>query len=188
METEKRKAAGRKRTGAQILNDALKLHKLYDHCMENADDLITEAKILRDHKRFARALFLAHTALEEIAKAQVVADYAEDCVSREELDMAFRSHSMKSAYLERKVELRLGSDRQTNATIRYDLKRGKHMAEWREQALYVSFVLDFDSFWPEHQITEKQCESMIREAEEYIQYLREMAAITGRLGIKSLTK
>ena len=139
--------------------------------------------------QFTANVFLAVTASEEIAKAQMVADYSEDCVSRTEFDEAFRSHSLKNAYLERKVVLTTdNSNKIVDATISYDVKRGKELAKWREHALYVSMTGGFVGWSPETQISDKQCRSLTDDIERYSDYLRTMEQITGRIGIKSLTK
>jgi len=188
MKTEKRKRVGAKRTPNEILQDMMKLGELYEACMANSGRLLEAAKVLGKNGYYAQAFFLALTAWEEIGKAQVVADYSEDCVSREEFDKAFHEHSLKHAYLSRKVELTTSGNTVTDATITYDVKRGKELAKWREHALYVSLGQDFDSFSPDAQISDKQCQNIIFEVEGYTQYLRHMEYITERIGIKSLTK
>lgn len=189
MRTVKRKAEQTARTKNQILLDMGKLLPLYRLCMANSERLLQAAKVLEKHAFYPQAFFLALTAGEEIAKGQVVADYAEDCVSRKEFDDAFRQHSFKNAYLQRKVELSTGTTGQaTDATISYDLKKGKDLAEWREHALYVSTTDGFVGWSPETQITKEQCREIIFEIEHYTEHLRIMEAATERIGIKSLTK
>jgi AbiV family abortive infection protein len=166
-----------------------KLGELYEKCMANSDRLIEAAKLLENSGFYPQAFFFAVTASEEIAKAQMVADYSEDCVSRAEFVEAFRNHSLKNAYLERKVVLTTDdSNKVVDATISYDVKRGKELAEWRKQALYVSMTDGFVGWSPETQISDKQCRSLIDEMERYSDYLRTMERVTGRIGIKSLTK
>ncbi len=120
MKTLKRKADGTKRTSSEILRDMGKLIDLYEKCMANSDRLIEAAKILENSGFYPQAFFLALTAWEEIGKAQV---------------------SLKNAYLERKVVLTTDNARKvTDATISYDVERGKELAKWREHALYVSMT------------------------------------------------
>jgi AbiV family abortive infection protein len=189
MKTRKRKSVGTKRTSNEILRDMPKLGGLYKVCMANSGRLVEAAKILEKQGFYAQAFFLALTAWEEMGKAQVVADYSEDCVSREEFDEAFRKHFLKNAYLERKVEFTTDSSgKTTDATISYDLERGKGLAKWREHALYVSVTEGFVAWSPETQISDKQCRKLIDEIEGYTAYLRHMEAITERIGIKALTK
>ena len=171
-----------------MLRDKLKLGELYEACMANSDSLLRSAMLLEGNGYYAQGFFLALTAWEEIGKAQVVADYSEDCVSRDEFDKAFRKHSLKMAYLSRKVELTTNGKMVTDATITYDIDRGRELAEWREHALYVSLGQGLDSFSPNSQISDKQCKNIIREVEEYTAYLRHMEHVTERIGIKSLTK
>ncbi len=189
MKTLKRKADGTKRTSSEILRDMGKLIDLYEKCMANSDRLIEAAKILENSGFYPQAFFLALTAWEEIGKAQVVADYSEDCVSRKEFDEAFRNHSLKNAYLERKVVLTTDNARKvTDATISYDVERGKELAKWREHALYVSMTDGFVGWSPEGQICDKQCRNLVEEVEGYTIFLRQMEYLTERIGIKSLTK
>jgi len=167
----------------------VKLGVLYEQCMANSDRLIEAAKVLEKSAFYPQAFFLALTAWEEIGKAQVVADYSEDCASRKEFDEAFRSHSLKNAYLERKVILTTDSrGKVTDATISYDVERGKELAKLREHALYVSVIDGFVGWSPETQISDKQCRNLIDQIERYSEYLREMEYLTERIGIKSLTK
>src|SRR5206468_1106266 len=104
MKTYKRKSTGTKRTNSEILRDMGKLGELYEICMANSGRLVEAAKTLEKQGFYPQAFFLALTAWEEMGKAQVVADYSEDCVSHEEFEEAFHKHSLKNAYLERKVE------------------------------------------------------------------------------------
>jgi AbiV family abortive infection protein len=189
LKTHKRKTDGTKRTSNEILRDMGKLGELYEICMANADRLIEAAKLLENARFYPQAFFLALTAWEEIGKAQVVADYSEDCVSQTEFEQAFRSHSLKNAYLERKVVLTTdNSNKVTDATISYDVNRGKELAKWREHALYVSMTDGFVGWSPETQISDKQCRNLIDEIERYSDFLRTMEHLTERIGIKSLTK
>lgn len=158
-------------------------------CIANSDCLLEAAKILEHSGFYPQAFFLALTACEEIGKAQVVADYSEDCVSRREFDDAFHRHSLKNAYLERKVVITTdGTGKVTDAMIFYDVNRGQELAKWREHALYVSVTDGFMGWSPETHISDKQCRNLIDETERYSQYLREMERVTDRIGIKSLTK
>jgi AbiV family abortive infection protein len=189
MKTPKRKASATNRTSAEILTDMTKLLELYETCMANSGRLLEAAKVLEKQAFYPQAFFLALTALEEIGKAQVVADYSEDCVSKEEFDQAFRRHPPKLAYLERKVKLSTNDAGQViDATIVYDVARGKELGVWREHALYVSVTDDFKGWSPETQISDKQCRNLIEEVEGYTTYLRHMEFVTERIGIKSLTK
>jgi AbiV family abortive infection protein len=189
MKTNKRKADKTNRTNSEILRDMHKLFELYEMCMSNAGRLVEAAKVLENQGFFPQAFFLAITAWEETGKAQVVADYSEDCVSRREFEDAFYKHFLKNAYMERKVSLTTdGSGNVIDATITYDEKRGRELAEWREHALYVNMTDGFVGWSPETQISDKQCRNLIYEIENYLAFLHHMECITERIGIKSLTK
>ncbi len=85
MKTDRRKADRTRRTSNEVLRDMVKLGVLYEQCMANSDRLIEAAKVLEKSAFYPQAFFLALTAWEEIGKAQVVADYSEDCASRKRL-------------------------------------------------------------------------------------------------------
>lgn len=78
---------------------------LYAACLSNARDLLEEAELLASHGHAPRAYFLAYTALEELGKSQVVADYFNGLVSEAEFDAAFRDHVFKAAYVNRYVQI-----------------------------------------------------------------------------------
>ena len=83
------------------LRDVEKLHVLYRACVQNAEDLLNESVLLAEHAKYHRATFLAITAYEEIGKAHLVADYADNAVSDREFEKAFESHPFKVAYMNR---------------------------------------------------------------------------------------
>ncbi len=65
---------------------------------KNAETLISDAKILYEHGRYARAIFLAAVALEEVAKPnQIMMDYlrAGGRVSWKKVWRRFRNHKEK---------------------------------------------------------------------------------------------
>jgi len=147
-----------KRTRAERnipLRDWTKVLDLYTACMKHVHELIEDAELLLTNARYARALFFALTASEEFGKAQLVADFFNDCVSPEEFWRGFRSHSLKLAYVRRLVEL-------PGATIVYDEERVRSLRDLRDAALYVSVGDDYAAVTPNSQITPEQATDAVR--------------------------
>ena len=93
----------RERQGPSGSHGRQGLLRLYDACISNAEDLLTEAETLFERQHYARAYALAYTSLEEIGKAHIVADFWTGVVSEEEFYEAFRNHKLKAAYIQRLV-------------------------------------------------------------------------------------
>jgi len=55
-------------------NKKLNFYSIHASTHNNAIELLSEAEILFEKKRYARAYFLAFTGLEEISKSQLAAD------------------------------------------------------------------------------------------------------------------
>jgi AbiV family abortive infection protein len=70
-------------------------HNLYVAAHNNAVDLLSEAELLFEKERYARAYSLAFTALEELAKSQLAADVATGFIEEEVFQKAFRKHEKK---------------------------------------------------------------------------------------------
>jgi AbiV family abortive infection protein len=70
---------------------------LYKASLKNASELISEAQLLFDGRKYARAYALAFTALEEISKSQLAADVFTGLITVDEFDGCFRNHPMKIA-------------------------------------------------------------------------------------------
>jgi AbiV family abortive infection protein len=68
---------------------------LYNASLKNASDLLSEAQLLFDNYKYARAYALAFTALEEISKSQLAADVFTGLITLAEFDECFRNHRMK---------------------------------------------------------------------------------------------
>ena len=70
-------------------------YSLYASAHNNAVDLLSEAKLLFGGKHYARAYFLALTALEEIAKSQMAADVWTGFTNEGHLKSKFTKHGGK---------------------------------------------------------------------------------------------
>jgi AbiV family abortive infection protein len=69
--------------------------QLYRVANNNATDLLAEAKVLLGVGAYARAFFLAFTALEEISKSQLAADVVTGFISEDEFLDHYRCHPKK---------------------------------------------------------------------------------------------
>ena len=160
---------------------------LYHACKENAVALLDEAEILFDQKRYARAFFLAFTALEEVGKSQLVADYLTDCISEEEFRDAFKRHDLKVAYLYRCVFVpdKIG---QKEAKIEYNMEDSKDEIRLRMNSLYVSLTDNHELSKPEDKVDRKSAMEMIEEVKEHLNSILNAEWLNQRLGSKGLFK
>jgi len=95
--------------------DVEKLLVLYRACVQNAGDLLIESILLAKYAKYHRATFLVITAFEEMGKAQLVADYADNAISAREFKKAFGDHSFKIAYMNRFISLHAAGPAETQA-------------------------------------------------------------------------
>jgi len=70
-------------------------HSIYISAHNNAVDLLSEAEILYSSKRYARAYFLAFSALEEISKSQLAADVFTGFRKSDEFWKSYCKHDLK---------------------------------------------------------------------------------------------
>lgn len=75
-----------------MLDEYLKLYRL---AHSNAAHFVEEAQILFERGKYARAFFLAFTALEEISKSQLAADVSTGFISEEEFLAHYLNHKKK---------------------------------------------------------------------------------------------
>jgi AbiV family abortive infection protein len=148
--------------------------------------LVDEAELLLAHDAAARAFALAFTALEEIGKSQLVADFFNDQVSEAEVAAAFRSHHIKLAYLDRRVRIdgKLGSD----ATIEYDTAALNPLATRRHDALYVNHGAAFKPQEPSALIDPGEARDLIDTAIRELHAIEHAEELNGRIGSKGLFK
>jgi AbiV family abortive infection protein len=69
--------------------------EMYRIAHNNAADLLTEAELLFENRKYERAYFLAFTGLEEIAKSQLAADVYTGLIEQSEFWKSFRDHEKK---------------------------------------------------------------------------------------------
>ena len=161
--------------------DWLKVGALYRACLNNAKELADEAKLLCDNGHYARALALAITALEEIGKSQIVADFFNDMVSKKEFEEAFKRHEIKSSYNLRKFVL------DTN-TIEYNQSDGKKYNKWRINAFYVDCLDDYQAQEPTKLFTKEDAFNSINFVNKELKDIETMEGMTERIGSKSFMK
>jgi AbiV family abortive infection protein len=79
------------------MQQAIKEHfrTLYEAAHTNALELLSEAEILFEKDKYARAYALAFTALEEISKSQLAADVVTGFIEEEEFWTHYRNHKKK---------------------------------------------------------------------------------------------
>jgi AbiV family abortive infection protein len=184
MRTEK--AKGKSRSTKTDMRVFMYLLDLYDACLRNADELLTEARLLISHGHVARAFALAYTGWEEVGKAQLVGDFANDMVSQEEFEAAFRDHTLKSAYNWRQFVL---NTKDVNAsTIEYDRNRAREAFEKRQAAFYVGKDTLLKPLTPDEGVTKEEAEQVIHALATEIRHIREADAMTERIGSASFLK
>lgn len=160
--------------------------ELYDACMSNAVDLLTEAELLYKNDYFARAFALAIIAYEEIGKGQIVADLFNDIVSKEEFEEAFKKHEIKSAYNSR--QFTITTKPIFTSHIEYDKSKGKKYNMWRIAATYVDCSNDYKVQKPNKIITKENAHEAIDFVNKKINEIRKMEFITERIGSKAFMK
>jgi AbiV family abortive infection protein len=174
------------------LLDAEKLHVLYRACVQNAEDLLNESNILAEHAKYHRATFLAITAYEEMGKAHLVADYADNVVSADEFRKAFRDHSFKMAYMNRFVSLPAAGPMRRklkgDETVSFDFRPAEYLVPVREQSLYVQWRQTFDNLILPVEITKAHYDDIFERVQDFFEEIDHAEWLNGRIGSKALFK
>jgi AbiV family abortive infection protein len=76
-------------------SDKTKFCELYRKAHNNAVELLSEAELLFENKKYTRAYFLAFTGLEEIAKSQLAADVYTTFIDEEMFWKYLKDHKRK---------------------------------------------------------------------------------------------
>lgn len=76
-------------------NRKIDFYKIYAKAHNNAVELLSEARILFDKEKYARAYFLAFTGLEEISKSQLAADVYTGFILEDKFWKHYRNHNNK---------------------------------------------------------------------------------------------
>ncbi|MDD5638894.1 MAG: AbiV family abortive infection protein [Candidatus Pacebacteria bacterium] len=170
--------------------------EIYEAAHNNAVDLLEEAKLLYDHKYFARSYALAFTALEEISKSQFAADVFTELFTENEFEKFYRNHKQK-------IERADWAYNDANS-YPYNLKwigpdiddleminPSKPDFSKRLNALYVG--IDFKNkkiIEPKEQITEEDAKEMIHLVEVALERIMEVSGEFGgnQIGTKGFMK
>jgi len=179
MKTQKRKKEEASKTKISVSPKLLQLHNA---CRENAAVLLNEAELLLKNGFYPRAFFLALTAFEEIGKSEIVADYHNRCVAKEEFEGAFKDHKLKIAFNERHISIESGN-------LTYDRRDASTLWEKRLQALYVQCKGDYDLQKPSEVIRKIDAQNMIdRVKQTFGKALSAEWLNSPRVGSKALLK
>ena len=164
----------------------MRLLDLYSACLKNADELLEEAELLISHRHHARAYFLAYTAIEELGKSQVVADYFYELVTKTEFEAAFRDHKFKTAYIKRYVKV---PDDLTNEWfIEYDVRSTAGHMEARNRSIYIECLPDHAPQFPAQVISVESANELVSTGKKYLAEIIRMEHLTERIGTKAFTK
>ena len=169
---------GKRRIEAWVLD-------LYDACLKNARELIEESNLLLINGHHARGYFLAYTAMDELGKSQVVADYFNDMVSKAEFEAAFRDHRVKAAYVTRYVNI--PDNLQGEWFIEYDPRSTGAQFQERNRSLYTEHVAQVPQL-PAMAISLEAANELHATAAKYLSEIVRMAYISERIGTKAFTK
>jgi AbiV family abortive infection protein len=172
--------------------DVEKLLVLYRACVQNAEELLNESVLLAEHAKYHRATFLAITAYEEMGKAHLVADYADNVVSAGEFKKAFESHPFKVAYMNRFLTLEaagpLRPKLKGDETITLDYRPTKYLGPLRQQALYVHWQDAYDNLKLPIEITKAHYDDIFERAQEFFDEIDHAEWLNGRIGSRALFK
>lgn len=160
--------------------------RLYDACLQNADQLLDASELLFENRHAEQALAVALVAYEEIGKSQVVADYFNNMVSKKEFEEAFSRHEIKSAYNSR--QFHITKTNPFEASIVYDRQKANEYSQYRIASLYVDCSEDYEPQLPSGAVTKEDATAAITACRIKLKYIRTMAAATERIGSKSFTK
>lgn len=189
MKTSARRVANEPAISAP---DAKKLLVLYRACVQNAEDLLHESVILAKHGKYHRATFLAITAYEEMGKAHLVADYADDAISTREFKKAFGDHSFKIAYMNRFISLRaagpLRPKLNSEATITCDYRPAEYLLPLRAKSLYVQCGQAFDNLTLPSQVNKAEFDEVFERVQDFFEEIDHAEWLNGRIGSKALFK
>ncbi len=160
---------------------------LFEECTNNINSLVQEAKLLFENGFYARSFMISYTALEELGKRLIVADYINDIVSESELKRAFYNHEIKLAYLHNNANLIKNDTGSYDAEIVYDLdKYGKWLKE-RNKSLYVDFR-ENEIKSPIKEITKEYAQKILNYVYKIIKDTNFYEGFNGRIGSKAIYK
>jgi len=180
------------------------IEKLSDYCLQNAGELIQEAGILLQHKRYARSYALSVVAMEEISKRELLWEaiwLGDDKQKWRKFWEKFKSHRVKlSQMLKNYIDITISKKADTPRKVLDDYlsKMAKAQAKSQTEASYFDsskqWALYVDSVEgkitvPSQYIPRKLAQGMLKWAEYYLEIHRRFKPtseeINSRLAIKN---
>lgn len=155
----------------------------YAACLENATDLLIEAEFLIESGRYARAYMLAFTAIEEVSKSQLVADYFTSYISKAEFTKSFRSHHLKAKRVTWAVLDTYNVDAIDETEDIVTPKPADRMS-----ALYVDIDHDLRPITPEDSIDEHQVSQLIEVVHHALDEIATKEFMGEQIGTKGFMK
>jgi len=168
--------SGQRLTIEQITN-------LSDYCLQNASELVEEARLLFSNKRYARALFLSILALEETSKRDILWQaifLGEDEKQWKEFWNKFLSHDVKLAtVLWDYITIRSNKEKNTPREILHEylseMKKAegeaKEISSFKEWAMYVD-VIDGKPIIPSQVVDRGFALTMLKSAQKHLEHHR----------------
>jgi AbiV family abortive infection protein len=162
------------------------LEKLYDACLENAESLHAEAKLLLENGHVARAFALAYTGWEEVGKAQLVADFANGMAAETEFEDAFRKHNLKLAYNHRRFVVNMSNV--PLATIEYESSKAQSLFDERNASLYVAKGTNDSALIPRDAISREAARESVAALRRELDHIFLFDTVNERIGSASFLK
>ncbi|OIO55553.1 hypothetical protein AUJ46_01125 [Candidatus Peregrinibacteria bacterium CG1_02_54_53] len=150
----------------------------YQGSHANAVDLLGEAKLLYQNKRYARAVALGISAWEELGKSQMAADYYTGVIPEPVYKKAFTDHRAKTSYLHRTAVVKSTG----KMGVVYDKQSGEALEKIRQDALYIS-----DSSTPD-KYTKEDAEFIMQRVFEHLHFIHYAEELNDRIGSKGIFK
>jgi AbiV family abortive infection protein len=143
-----------------------------DAALRNADDLLAEASLLRDHNHMARAYFLAVACIEEAGKALLAFDAQSRNLSDPavcaKLKTSMENHGMKINYA---LSMWAFSSPNQRQSLNVALDLIGHLRRGREPSMYSDLRVDPDRVqMPREVVRESAARDCISLAEKCLSY------------------
>lgn len=148
------------------------LHSYSEAALRNADELLAEASLLRDHGHMARAYFLAVACVEEVGKALLAFDAQHRNLSDPavctKLKRSMESHEMKINYA---LSIWAFSSPDQCEALKVALDLMGHVKHGREPSMYSDLRTDPDRVQtPSEIVRESAARDCVRLAEDCLAY------------------
>lgn len=150
----------------------------YTQSFENAVDLLHEARLLYQNKRYARSVALGISAWEELGKSQMAADFYTGVIPEHIYKKAFTDHRTKTSYLHRMAAPKTSG----KMGVVFDKQSGEELEKIRQDALYVSDKSNPDKY------TEEDATFIMERVYEHLQMIIHAVKFNERIGSKGIFK